>query len=65
MWGVLSGERTGRPNCFSYNLCTDRVENIVTIVADATAYTEVCLPSRCLETGRIALLFHRCSARTT
>jgi hypothetical protein len=24
-----------------------------------------CLPSRCLETGCITLLFHRCSARTT
>jgi hypothetical protein len=34
-------------------------------VDDVTAYTKVCLPSRCLETVCIIPLFHRCSARTT
>jgi hypothetical protein len=46
-------------------LCTDPTENTVFIVDDVTAYAEVCLPSRCLETGCITPLFRRCSAWTT
>jgi hypothetical protein len=34
------------------------------LLCDVTAYAEVCLPSRCLETAYITPLFHRCSART-
>jgi hypothetical protein len=34
------------------------------LLCDITAYAEVCLLSRCLETGCINPLFHHCSAQT-
>jgi hypothetical protein len=41
------------------------MENTVSIIADVTAYAEMCLPSRFLETGCIIPLFHLCLAQTT
>jgi hypothetical protein len=38
------------------------MENAASIIADVTDYAEMCLLSRCLETGCIIPLFHRCSA---
>jgi hypothetical protein len=46
-------------------LRTDTTENNVSIAHDVTAYAEMCLPSCCLETDCMTLLFHGCSTRTT
>jgi hypothetical protein len=35
-------------------------ENAAAVLCDVTAYTEVCLPSRCLETGCTNPLFYCC-----
>jgi hypothetical protein len=35
------------------------MENTISIVDDVIVYAEVCLQSRCLETGCITTLFHR------
>jgi hypothetical protein len=57
------------PTLSPINLRRERTENtsrcLYPLLCDVTAYAEVCLPSRCLETGCITLLFHCCSARTT
>jgi hypothetical protein len=35
--------------------------DLYALLCDVTVYAEVCLPCRCLETGCITPLFHRCS----
>jgi hypothetical protein len=65
-WLVTALERTLSLHSFLLQeLCTDSTENTVSLVADVTAYAEMCSSSRCLETGCITPLFHRSSARTT